>query len=123
MAAPNIIGATTVLGKSVGTALSSTSATSILNNASGSGKCLKVNTILASNYTASVATITISLYSAGSLGGTAYRIVGTLSVPAYSTLTVVDKSTQIYVEEDRSLGATAGTSNALDVIVSYEDVS
>lgn len=123
MAAPNIIGATTVLGKILGTALSSTSATSILNNAASSGKCLKVNTVLVSNYSASAATIIISLYSAASLGGTAYKIAGTITVPAYSTLTVIDKSTQIYLDEDKSLGATAGTSNAFDVVVSYEEIS
>ena len=123
MAAPNIIGATTVLGKVLGTALSSTSATSILNNAASSGKCLKVNTILVSNYTASAATITISLYSAASLGGTAYKIAGAITVPAYSTLTVIDKSTQIYLDEDKSLGATASTGNTFDIVVSYEDIS
>lgn len=123
MAAPNIIGATTVLGKTVGTALSTTSATSILNNAASSGKCLKINTILASNYTSSPVSLTVSFYSAASLGGTAYTIVGNISVPAYSTITVVDKGTQIYLEENQSLGATAASGNCFNVVVSYEDIS
>ena len=38
MAAPNIISATTINGKTTGANLTSTSATTVLNNASGSGK-------------------------------------------------------------------------------------
>ena len=45
MAAPNIISATTINGKTTGANLTSTSATTVLNNAVGSGKCLKVNTL------------------------------------------------------------------------------
>ena len=45
MAAPNIISATTINGKTTGANLTSTSAITVLNNAVGSGKCLKVNTL------------------------------------------------------------------------------
>ena len=45
MAAPNIIGATTINGKTTGANLTTTSATTVLNNASSSGKCLKVNVL------------------------------------------------------------------------------
>jgi len=123
MAAPNLIGATTILGKTTGANLTSTGATTVLNNASGSGKCLKVNTLNVSNYTGSAANVTISYNDGANLGGTSLSIVGGVSVPAYSTLNIIDKTSQYYLEENNSLGATAGTANALIVTVSYEDIS
>ena len=123
MAAPNIIGATTIIGKTTGANLTTTSATTVLNNASSSGKCLKVNVLNVSNYGASTATITVGYYNAASLGGTLFQIVGNVSVPSYSTLNVIDKTSQYYLEENSSLGATAGTANTLCVTCSYEDIS
>ena len=123
MTAPNLIGATTINGKTSGTALSTTSETSVLNNASGSGKCLKVNTLNVANYGAVAATITISWHNAASIGGTAYQIAGGVTVPAGATLNIIDKSSQYYLEENTSLGATASIANTLTVTVSYEDIS
>jgi hypothetical protein len=123
MAAPNLIGASTILGKTTGANLTSTSATTVLNNASGSGKCLKVNTLNVSNYTGSAAAITVGYYNGANISGTQFQIVGNVSVPANSTLNVIDKSSQYYLEENSSLGATAGTANALIVTCSYEDIS
>jgi hypothetical protein len=123
MTAPNLIGATTINGKTTGANLSTTGAFTILNNASGSGKCLKINTLNVSNYGASTANVTINYNTGANLGGTNYAIVGNVSVPANATLNVVDKSSQYYLEENTSLGATAGTANTLHVTVSYEDIS
>ena len=123
MAAPNLIGATTINGKTAGVSLSGTSATSILNNAASSGKCLKVNTLNVSNTSGTAVNITISWYNAASLGGTAFPIASTVSVPGYATMNVIDKSSQYYLEENTSFGAIAGTANALIVTISYEDIS
>jgi hypothetical protein len=123
MAAPNLISATTINGKTTGANLTTTSATTVLNNASGSGKCLKVNTLNVSNYGAVAANITIGYYNAANVGGTLFQITGNVSVPANSTLNVIDKTSQYYLEENNSLGATAGTANTLCVTCSYEDIS
>ena len=123
MAAPNLINATTINGKTTGVSLTSNVATTVLNNASGSGKCLKVNTLNVANYSASAANITVGYYNAANIGGTQFQIAGNISVPATSTLNVIDKSSQYYLEENTSLGATAGTANALIVTCSYEDIS
>ena len=123
MAAPNLIGATTINGKTVGANLTSTAATLVLDNAAGSGKCLKINTLNVANYTAAAANITINFNNAAALGGTNFAIAGIVSVPSYSTLNVIDKTSQYYLEENQSLGATAGTANALIVTCSYEDIS
>ena len=123
MAAPNLIGATTINGKTTGANLTTTAATTVLNNASGSGKCLKVNTLNVSNYTATPSAITIGWYNAANVGGTAFAIAGNMTVPANATLNIIDKSSQYYLEENTSLGATAGTANTLIVTCSYEDIS
>ena len=69
------------------------------------------------------ADITIGFYSQDDIGGTATEIVSTVSVPADASLVVIDKNSFLYLEEDRSLGATAGAANDLKVVVSYEEIS
>ena len=124
MAAPNLLSPTTINGKTVTVDLSTTNATSILSNAASSGKVLKVNALYVANVDGtSNAEITINYYSAAALGGTATQIASTVVVPADATLVVIDKDAYIYLEENTSLGATAGTANDLKVICSYEDIS
>lgn len=123
MAAPNLINASTITGRTTGANLTSTSATTVLNNASNSNKVLKVNTLNVTNYTGNAAAVTVSYYNSANAGGTAFAIVGNISVPANSTLNVIDKTSQYYLEENTSLGATAGTANTLIVTCSYEDIS
>ena len=123
MAAPNLISPTTINGKSVTVNLTTTSATSVLSNAASSGKVFKVNALYVANTTGTAASITINQYSAAALGGTAYPIASAISVPANATLVVIDKDAYVYLEENTSLGATAGTSSALQIVCSYEDIS
>lgn len=124
MAAPNIVNVSTIIGKTAVADLTTTGATSILSNSSASGKVFKVNSLIVSNVDGSTAAdVTVSLYSAASIGGTATQIVSTVSVPADSSLVVISKDSSIYLEEDRSIGATAATANDLKVICSYEEIS
>lgn len=124
MAAPNIVNVTSILGENSSTSLTSTSATSIVSNAASSGKVLKINTLIVSNVDGTNACdITINKYSAAALGGTAFAIASTVSVPADASLIVVDKTTSIYLKENESIGATAGTANDLIVTCSWEDIS
>ena len=123
MANPNIVNVTAIYGKTTGANLTSTGAATVLNNASGSNTVLKVNTFNVSNYTASVVNITVNFNDGANLGGTNFSIVGTVGVPGYSTLNVIDKSSQYYLEENQSLGAIAGTANALHVTCSYESIN
>ncbi len=124
MANPNIVNVTSIYGKSAVVDLTSTSATSVVSNAASSGKVFKINSLIVSNVDGTnAADITINYYSAAALGGTATQIVSTVSVPADSSLVVIDKNTSFYLEEDRSIGATAGSANDLKVLISYEDIS
>jgi len=124
MAAPNIVGVSTITGKTSTTSLTTTSATSIVSNAASSGKVFKINMIQIANVDGTNACdITISHNSAAAGAGTNSEIVSTISVPADAALVAVDKNTAIYLEEDKSITATAGTANDLKVIVSYEEIS
>ena len=124
MAAPNIVDVTTITGKSAVVDLTTTAATAVVSNAAASGKVFKINSLVVSNVDGTnAADITVSYYSEDDIGGTATQIVSTVSVPADASLIVMDKSTSIYLEEDRSIGATAGSANDLKVIVSYEEIS
>ena len=124
MANPNIVAVTAIRGDNSSVSLTTTAATSIVSNAASSGKVYKINTIIAANVDGTVAAdITINKYSAAALGGTAFAIASTISVPADATLIVVDKTTSIYLKENESIGAIAGTANDLVVTCSWEDIS
>jgi len=124
MAAPNIVNVTTITGKSNVVSLTTTSPTAVVSNAASSSKVFKINSLVVSNVDGTnAADITIALYSEDDIGGAATEIVSTVSVPADASLIVIDKNTSIYLEEDRSIGATAGAANDLKVVVSYEEIS
>lgn len=123
MAAPNLIGATTINGKTAGANLTSTSATTVLNNPASSGKCLKINTLNVSNYNSAAAMVSVAFFTEANSAGTPHQIVGGVVVPGNATLNVIDKTSQYYLEENSSLSAIANTANYLSVTVSYEDIS
>jgi len=124
VANPNIVNVTAIYGKSAVVDLTTTNATLVVENTAASGKVFKINSLIISNVDGTnAADITVSLYSEDNIGGTASQIVSTVSVPADSSLVVIDKNTSFYLEEDKSIGATAGSANDLKVLVSYEDIS
>jgi len=124
MAAPNIVNVSTITGKSATVALTSTNATTLVSNAASSSKVFKINMIQVANVDGTNACdVTVDVHSQDDGGGTAYSLVNTISVPADASLVVVDKGTALYLEEDKSITATAGTASDLEVIVSYEEIS
>jgi hypothetical protein len=124
MAAPNMVNVTTITGKTAVTNLTTTNATLVVENPASSGKVFKINSLVVSNVDGTNnAGITISLYSEDNIGGTATEICSTVVVPADASLVVIDKTTTIYLEEDKSIGATASASNDLKVVCSYEEIS
>jgi hypothetical protein len=124
MAAPNIVNVATITGKTAVANLTTTSATAVVSNPASSGKVFKVNSLIVTNVDGTnAADITVSFYSQDDIGGTATEIVSTVSVPADASLIVIDKNTAIYLEEDKSIGATAGSASDLKVVCSYEEIS
>lgn len=124
MANPNIVNVTTIYGNNALVSLSTTNATAVINNPAASGKVFKVNSIVVSNVDGTAAAdVTVSIYSQDDIGGTAYPIASTISVPADASLVVTDKTTSFYLKEDQSVGATAGTASDLVVTASWEEIN
>lgn len=124
MANPNIVNVTEIYGKTAVANLSTTDATLVVENTAGSNKVFKINSLIVSNVDgANAAAITVSLYAAANISGTATEIASTVVVPADATLVVIDKTTSIYLEEDRSIGAAANVANDLKIVCSYEEIS
>ena len=120
---PNIVNVTAIYGNTSSVSLTTTSATSLASNAASSGLVYKIDSIVVANTSASAANITINVYSAAALGGTAFPIASTISVPANASLIITDKTTAFYLLENQSIGATAGTDTALVVTSSWEQLS
>ena len=127
MAAPNVVNVATITAKSAAVDLSTTNATAVISNAASSGKVFKLNQLIVVNDDGTnSANITITYVTADGGtgdGGTAFNLAKTVAVPAGGMLVVIDKSTAMYIEEDRSIYATASAANDLDVIASYEEIS
>jgi len=123
MANPNIVAVTAIYGTTTYLTPSNTTANVLLSNAASSGLVYKINQIVAANVTGSAANVTVTINNAAAGGGTAYPIVSTVSVPAYASLIVVDKTTAIYLMENQSIVVTSGTSSALAYTISYENIS
>lgn len=116
MAAPNIVNIATITAKTAVQAVSTTP-TDIVTNAAASGTAVKINTLLVANINGSTAaTITASVYRSA----TEYKVAHVISVPAGATLVVLDKTTQIYLEEGDSLRLTASVNSYLHAVASYE---
>lgn len=124
MAAPNIVNVSVITGKTAYATPANTTANVLLANAASSGKVFKINQILAANVNGTSAvdtTVQINTAAAGS--GTSYPIASTISVPADATLVVSDKTTAFYLEEDKSILVTSGTSSGITYTVSYEELN
>ena len=123
MANPNIVGVTSIYGNTSYLIPSTTSTTAWTALTPAAGTVNKVDYIVAANVTSSAATVTVSVNSAVSGGGTAYRIAYQISIPANASLVVVDKTTALYVGEAQSVVVTVGTGSAIELTASYEAIT
>lgn len=126
MANPNLITTATVKGKTFVTNLNTTGSTLILSNSINSSKVFKIETIMVANRDSTNSVlITANYYNSASItkAQTSGSIAYTVSVPAKSTLMLIDKASSFYLEENKSIGAIAGTAAKLTVFCSYQDVS
>lgn len=121
MAEPNIVGVTSINGRTVANTPTGTVAVTLVNNPSNSSQVFKINTIMASNLDSANAINCSVSYRSNT--GTSFPIANTISVPANATLIVMDKSTAIYLEQNTSISVTSGTANKLAFISSYEIIS
>jgi hypothetical protein len=134
MANPNIAALSTIYGNTAYVAPSTTSATTTwtYNGTTGitgltpaAGTVNKITGLVVSNTTASAATATVGVGnnatfgSATLIGYLAYQI----SVPAGATLIITDKTTDVYITENQSVGVTSGTASALTYTATFEAIT
>ena len=119
MAAPNIVNVATITGKTVGAALTTSSA-DIVTNSAASNKVFKVNAIYVANIDGTNnADVTVGFFDASA--SATYRLAYTITVPADATLDVLSKA--IYLEEGDKITALASANGDLEIVVSFEEIS
>lgn len=114
MAAPNLVGITTVTAKVIGNTVPTT-ATALLTNPASSGRVYKVNTVMVTNSNTVPIAVTLDLYRSA----TPYYIGYSITVPVGSTVVLLAKDNAIYMEEDDSIRANAAATG-LYTVTSYE---
>ena len=123
MANPNIVNVTSIYGNTSYLIPSTTAATTWTALTPAAGTVNKIDNIVASNVTASVATVTVAINSAAAGAGTNYRFVYQVPVPVNASIVVVDKSTAFYLGEAQSIVVTVGTASAIELTASYEAIT
>jgi hypothetical protein len=125
MAAPNIVNVSSIIANTSQQTLSSNVARTLVNNPANSNAVYKVNTIMVANKDSTNSiTVNVSSFSSANLAGIPYAL-GVISIPSNSTLTLIDKSTAIYLLENQSIGANCVATSAsnIDVTTSWEQIS
>ena len=133
MAAPNIVNVNTITG--VTSAFSGIAVTTgikgavgittVASNPSGSGKVLKINSLVAAGIGATTG-VTVDIYDKATATGAAntVSIASTIAVPTFSSVVIIGKENAIYLEEDRSLGVYCQPNlGSINVVVAYEEIS
>ena len=123
MANPNIVNVTSIYGNTSYLIPSTTAATTWTALTPAAGTVNKIDNIVASNVTASVATVTVAINSAAAGAGTNYRLIYQVTVPINAAIVIVDKSTAFYLGEAQSIVVTVGTASAIELTSSYEAIT
>jgi hypothetical protein len=122
MANPNIVGVTSIYGKTAYDVDVATSASSLVQNAASSNKVLKINTIIAANRDGTNdADITVTVRTISNTT-TIYFLANTITVPADSSLVITSKDTSFYLLEDQEIRALASASGDISLMCSYEEM-
>ena len=129
---PNIVNVTQIYGQTNFLTPANTASLVLIANTSGSGNVFKVDQVVAANQTNTAANVTVSIFTSGATSsgnavtvgsGNTFPIASNISVPAYASLIVMDKTTATYLLEDRAIIVASGTNNAITFSVSYEQIS
>lgn len=124
MAAPNIVGVTSIVGVSTFiSGISSTAYTTVLSNAANSNQVWKVNTLVASNTTAASIYVSLKFFGQAAGVGNSVSMGSTIAVPIGSSLVLIGKDNPVYLEENRSIAMNASAANSADVVISYESIA
>ena len=132
MANPNIVNVTQIYGQTTYLTPANTSNFVLVTNTVNSGNVFKLDQIVAANQTNTAANATVMIFTSGNVvagnavvtaAGNAFPIASNISVPAYASLIVMDKTTATYLLEDKAIVVSSGTNSAISFSVSYEQIS
>jgi hypothetical protein len=116
MATPNLVNVTTITPFTIAGAVTN-SATDVIDVAAD--KVRKINSIIIANVDgSSSADITVEVSVDN--GSNYYKLASTVAVPADATLVVLDKNSQIYLDETDLLRLTASANGDLQYVISGE---
>lgn len=118
MAAPNLLALSSAVGKTMTANLTSVANATIL--AGNTNQLYKVNSIIVCNIDGATGyDVTFSYFDGTNDRDFAYLV----TVPAKSSLSLIDKPTTIYVEETGAIRGGASANNKLVALISYEVLS
>jgi|TARA_E500000318_G_scaffold66834_1_gene61585 hypothetical protein len=117
MATPNLVNIATITPKNAMGTLGDTNRTTMIDVPADTA--VRIDTILVANDDGTNAA-DCTLEVSNDNGSTYYKIASTISVPADSTLSMID--TPIYLDETDLIAITAGAANDLDYHVSYVEL-
>lgn len=118
MSAPNLLGSTTVTGKTALSALTTATA-NVITNAASSSTVVKLDNIVLANYTGNTVSANVMI----NRSSTAYYVGGAISIPANSTLVLLGKDTSLYLEEGDVLQANVSANTSVSFSAGYELIS
>lgn len=134
MANPNIVNVTSIYGNTAYCVPSGTSATTswtyngtttLTGLTPASGTVNKIDSVVVSNTTASAVNCTVAIGNNATFASATVTVYQAyqISVPANSSLIVVDKTTSFYVTESQSVAVTSATGSALTFVASFEAIT
>jgi hypothetical protein len=121
----NIVGPTTITPKTTMLrGVTGATGTVVVNNAAASGKAIQIVSLYAANVDgASAVDVTVKMHDQDDGAGNGTAIASTVSVPADATVIIVDKNSQLWLEEDRSIVVTPSASDDIEIVCSYLELS
>jgi|TARA_R110002020_G_scaffold343014_1_gene557385 hypothetical protein len=116
MATPNLVNVTSITPFTIAGAVTTSNA-DIIDVAAD--KTRKINSIIVSNVDGTNSA-TVSISVSVDNGSNYYHLAKTVAVPADATLVVLDKNSQIYLDETDLLRIVGSAANDLEYVVSGE---
>ena len=119
MAAPNVVNVTSIIGKTQGSALTTSNADQLV---CATDKLVKINSIIVSNVDGSTTSDVDVSFVDSSSGNLVLHLAKGVTVPSKSTLIVLGKDAPIYLEEGDKIQALASAAGDLEIVISYEEL-
>jgi hypothetical protein len=129
---PNIVNVTQIYGQTTYLTPANTANFVLVTNTTNSGNVFKLDQIVAANQTNTAANCTVMIFTSGNVvagnavvvsSSNVFPIASNISVPAFASLIVMDKTTSTYLLEDKAIVVSSGTNSAISFSVSYEQIS